>query len=238
MALKTENIVYQDDNVILEGYLALPEKLAPKNPAVLVVHDWSGRNEFAVKKAEKLAELGYIAFAVDMYGKDKRGQTKEEKSALMQPLMADRLLLQKRILAAFTTVKKLANVDTNRIGAIGFCFGGLCALDLARSGAEVKAVVSFHGLLHAPENIPSHSIKANILALHGYDDPMGTPETVIAFCNEMTLAKANWQLDMYGNTVHAFTNPQANDPDFGTVYNKQADNRSWIAMQEFFKEGL
>src|SRR5690606_10394046 len=113
---------------------------------------------------------------------------------------------------------------------------GLCVLDLARSGAELKGVVSFHGLLQPPESYTIRPICAKILALHGFDDPMVTPEVVMRFGEEMTEAKANWELDMYGNTMHAFANPEANDPSFGTVYNKQADARSWIAMREFFKE--
>ncbi|SRR5579883_1456261 len=236
--LKTQKIEYHDGDVLLEGFYAYDDASKDKKPGILVAHDWSGKNTFACRKAEKLAELGYVGFALDMYGKGKTGNTKEEKIALMQPLISDRVKLQKRILAAFETVKKLEPVDSQRIGAIGFCFGGLCVLDLARSGAEVKGIVSFHGLLHAPEGIATHPIKASILALHGFDDPMVTTEQVMAFGNEMTHAKVDWQLTMYGQAMHAFTNPEAHDPGFGTVYNKRADDRSWIAMKEFFKEVL
>lgn len=233
----TNKTTYSDGQTTFEGYYANKDSSSStKKPAVLVFHDWTGKNSFACKKAEKLAELGYIGFAVDMYGNGQTGQSKEEKSALIQPLLADRSLLQKRALAALDALKKSEGVDTSRIGAIGFCFGGLCALDLARSGADIKAVVSFHGLLHAPDNHPKNAIKASILALHGFDDPMVTPDKITAFGNEMTHAKVNWQMDIYGNTMHAFTNPEANDPDFGTVYNQQADSRSWIAMKAFFKE--
>lgn len=231
-------IEYKDDDTLLEGYLALPEKLAGKRPAVIVVHDWSGKNEFACNKADKLAELGYIGFALDMYGKGKLGQTNEEKTALMNPLASDRAALQQRILAAVETVTNMPEVDASKIAAIGFCFGGLCVLDLARTGADIRGVVSFHGLLGAADNIPSPKIKAKVLVLHGYDDPMCKPEAVIEFATEMSNAKADWQINMYGNTLHAFTNPLANDPDFGTVYDKNADMRSWVAMTEFFKEIL
>jgi dienelactone hydrolase len=231
----TKNIEYHDGDVLLEGYLAYDESKS-KKAAVIVSHDWSGRNEFACKRAVKLAEIGYVGFALDMFGKGNIGKTKDEKVALIQPFIQDRAKLQKRILAAFETVKKLEPVNPNHIGAIGFCFGGLCVLDLARSGADVKGAVSFHGLLNAPENIAPHPIKAKVLALHGFDDPMVTSDAVIAFGQEMTHAKVDWQLYMYGNTMHAFTNPEANDPSFGTVYNKKADERSWIAMKDFFQE--
>lgn len=234
--LKMQKIDYRDGDVSLEGFYAYDDKIKDKRPAVLVAHDWSGKNEFACKKAERLAELGYVGFALDMFGKGITGNTKEEKSALIQPFIADRNALQRRILAAFETVKQLDGVDNTRIGAIGFCFGGLCVLDLARSGADVKGVVSFHGLLNAPENFTPRPIKAKVLALHGFDDPMVTPDQITTFGQEMTHAKANWQFDIYGNAMHAFTNPNANDAAFGTVYNKQADTRSWIAMKEFFKE--
>lgn len=231
-------IEYKDSDTLLEGYLAMPTNLSDKAPAVIVVHDWSGKNEFACQKADKLAEAGYIGFALDMYGKGILGETKEEKSALIEPLVSDRAVLQKRILAALETLKAIPEVDASKIAAIGFCFGGLCVLDLARTGADIKGVVSFHGLLGAAENIPTPKIKAKVLVLHGYDDPMCKPEAVMEFAAEMTKAKADWQINMYGNTLHAFTNPLANDPDFGTVYDKQADTRSWVAMTEFFKEIL
>ena len=234
----TKKIEYYDGTTLLEGFYAYDETISEKRPGILVAHDWSGRNEFACQKAEKLAGLGYIGFAIDMYGKGKFGKTKDEKMALISPLMQDRKKLQNRISAAFETIKKIEGVASSKIGAIGFCFGGLCVLDLARSGADIKAVVSFHGLLNAPENLSPETIQSKILVLHGFDDPMVTPDHVIAFGQEMTHAKVDWELDIYGNTMHGFTNPEANDPDFGTVYHKQADERSWIAMKEFFKQTL
>lgn len=236
--LKTKKIEYYDGDVLLEGHYAYDDNVSGKRPAVLVAHDWSGKNEFACRKANKLAELGYVGFALDMYGKGILGKTKEEKSALIQPFMQDRARLLKRMQAAYTTLKSLEQVDVSHIAAIGFCFGGLCVLDLARGGDDVKAIVSFHGLLQAPDNLPKRKIKAKILALHGYDDPMVTPDHVRQFADEMTDDKVDWQIHIYGNAMHAFTNPEANDPGFGTVYNKKADERSWIAMQSFFKESF
>ena len=231
-------IEYNDGDTLLEGYLALPKSVSERTPTVIVVHDWSGKNEFACQKADKLAEGGYIGFALDMYGKGKIGRTNEEKTALMQPLASNRAALQQRIIAALNAVKSIPEVDPDKIAAIGFCFGGLCVLDLARAGADIKGVISFHGLLGAPDNLSSPEIKASILVLHGYDDPMVKPEAVMQFAHEMTKAGASWQIDMYGNTMHAFTNPQANDPDFGTVYNKKSDERSWMAMCNFLDEVL
>lgn len=235
--LKTERIEYRDGDTLLEGFCAYEDKQA-KKPAILVCHDWSGKNDFACEKATKLAELGYVGFALDMYGKGKTGTTKEEKTALMQPLVQDRRKLQKRILAAYECVKTLSPVNSKKIGAIGYCFGGLCVLDLARTGADVTSVASFHGLLSAPTGAQEEHIKAKILVLHGFDDPMVTPDNVMEFGEEMTHAKVDWQLIIYGNAMHAFTNPQANDPGFGTVYNRKADERSWIAMRSFFHETL
>jgi dienelactone hydrolase len=234
--LMLQKVDYFDDTVLLEGFSAYDNKARAKLPAVLIAHDWSGKNAFACQKAEKLAELGYFAFAIDMYGKGKIGHTKEEKIALMEPLLNNRTLLQKRMLAAFNFVKTLDPVDPKHIFVIGFCFGGLCALDLARTGANVSGVVSFHGLLDAPLDSSPQSISAKILALHGYDDPMVTPEQVLAFSEEMTRAKADWQMHIFGNTMHAFTNPDANDPSFGTVYSQLADSRAWQLMKNFFQE--
>lgn len=234
--LQTSKIEYVHGNIILEGYCALNDSKSGKKPAVIVAPDWSGRNDFACQKAEQLAELGYVGFALDMYGRGMQGKTKEEKSALIKPLMEDRGLLRGRVMAALDTVKKLEIVNTARIGAMGFCFGGLCVLDLARAGADLRGVVSVHGLLNAPHGLPEKKIHAKILALHGHDDPMVLPDQVAAFQDEMTKAKADWQLHIFGNAMHGFTNPQAHDPVFGTVYDNLADKRSWILAKEFFAE--
>lgn len=234
--IRTQKVDYRDNDVALEAYVAIDDRVKGKRPAVIVVHDWTGKNEFACKKAEKLAELGYVGFALDMYGKGILGKTKEEKQALIKPFFEDRVRLRQRMEAALEVVKKIEEVDVGKIAAIGFCFGGLCVLDLARSGADVKGVVSFHGLFMPPENVMPATIKAKVLALHGFDDPMVTPDQMVAFAQEMTREKVDWQLVVYGNTMHAFTNPEANDPDFGTVYEPKADARSWVAMKDFFAE--
>ncbi len=225
-----------DGDVLLEAFFAFDDALIGRRPAVLINHTWVGRDEFVAEKAIKLAELGYVGFAVDMYGKGVLGTSPEQNSALMQPFMDDRLLLQKRIQAALYAVKLLPWVDDHNVAAIGFCFGGLCVLDLARSGSDLKGVVSFHGLLGAPGHPVAKPIKAKVLALHGHDDPLATPDQVLAFEQEMTLAGVDWQLQCYGHTAHAFTNPLANDPDHGMVYRAQADSRSWLAMKNFLAE--
>lgn len=233
--MHTETQSYFHQETELEAYIAYPENRSAPCPAVLIAHDWSGRNEFAEEKARFLAGLGYVAVAIDMYGKGKLGQSNEEKMALMGPLVEDRALLQARIKSALEFACTLDQVDATQIAAMGFCFGGLCVLDLARSGADIQAVVSFHGLLGAP-NHPNQTIKARILALHGHDDPMATPEQALAFQTEMTAAKADWQMHIYGGTQHAFTNPNANDTELGTIYNARAESRSLLAMQNFFEE--
>jgi dienelactone hydrolase len=237
--IHTQKIEYYDNDTLLEGYVAFNNDPHPaKKPAVIVAHDWTGRNDFACQKAESLAEMGYVGFALDMYGKGIMGNNNEEKSALIKPLIENRNLLKSRILAAFDTVKKLEYVNTAKIGAIGFCFGGLCVLDLARCNVDIRGVVSFHGLLNAPANHKPTPTQTKILVLHGHDDPMVPPEQVAAFENEMTTAGADWQVHIYGHTKHSFTNPQSNDPDFGTVYNSLSAKRSWIAMRCFFDEIL
>lgn len=231
--MKTEKIEYEDGKTLLEAFVACPELLA-KSPAVLIFHAWRGRDDFVEKKACALAELGYVGIAADVYGKGILGKSPEENNRLMNPFVQDRAMLKKRLLAAFELAIQHPKVDPGKIAAIGFCFGGLCALDLARSGASLLGVVSFHGLLHAPKE--SSRIKAKVLALHGHDDPMVPPEEVLAFEKEMTKHNVDWQLHAYGNTMHAFTNPIAHDPNAGTVYNPIAEKRSWITMQNFFTE--
>ena len=236
MAIVSNTVGYLDDNVMLEAFFAYDDAFEGRRPAVLICHAWGGRDDFVAEKAKKMAQLGYVGFALDMYGKGVRGSSPEQNAQLMQPFMDDRAMLQKRILAALHAVKLLPWVNEKKIAAIGFCFGGLCVLDLARTGAELAGVVSFHGLLGAPENLNLPQINAKILVLHGHDDPMVPVEQVIALEQELTSAGADWQLHAYGNTVHAFTNPVANDPGFGTVYNALADKRSWYSMVGFFSE--
>lgn len=236
MAIISNTVGYLDGDVLLEAFFAFDDSLTGRRPAVLINHTWAGRDDFVAEKAKKIAALGYVAFAVDMYGKGVLGTTAEENAKLMQPFMDDRKMLAKRMQAALYAVKLLPWVDDSKVAAMGFCFGGLCALDLARAGADLKGVVSFHGLLGAPDNIKDNSIKAKVLVLHGHDDPMGPVEQVIAFEEEMTKAGVDWQFHTFGNTMHAFTNPLANNPDFGTVFQPDADRRSWLLMENFLTE--
>jgi len=230
---------YYHESLLLRGFLAYKDAPAvTQRPAVLIAHDWTGRNSFACQKAQWLAELGYVAFAVDMYGCARNGVSVDEKMQLMQPLIEDRALLAARMLQALDVVCQLPQVDNTRIGALGFCFGGLCVLDLARSGAPIKAVVSCHGLLNKPENVEDNPIKSQVLVLHGYDDPMVRPADVSLFCDEMNARHADWQVHLYGHTQHAFTNPEAHDSQMGTVYNALANKRALQAVTNFFDEAL
>ncbi|MDP1604323.1 MAG: dienelactone hydrolase family protein [Legionella sp.] len=234
--MQTSTVIYHHGNEAFHGFVASNSENKQPRAAVLVAHDWSGQNNFARQKAEMLAKMGYIGFAIDMYGHGRTGDNNDEKMALMQPLLEDRGLLRARMQAALDALIALPEVDSSRIGAIGFCFGGLCVLDLARSGANVRGVVSFHGLLNRPEHLPDETIKAKVLALHGYDDPMVKPDAVNAFCQEMTKAQVDWQVHQYGHTEHAFTNPDAHDEKLGTIYNARAERRSLQAMADFFQE--
>ncbi len=235
--MNVDKINYRDGDTELQGHLAYDPGIAGKRPLVLVSHAWAGQGDFERDKAEALADLGYVGFALDMYGKGVRGQSIAENSKLMQPFVEDRARLRQRMRAGLDAAREHALVDGARVAAIGFCFGGLCALDLARSGADVRGVVSFHGLLKPPELTDNpETISAKILALHGHDDPMVPPEAVAAFAREMSAAGADWQIHIYGGTMHAFSNPAANDPGFGTVYQADADRRSWVSMKNFLGE--
>ncbi len=236
LAIQTRSIEYKDGDVLLEGYLAWDDTNGDQRPGILISHAWAGRSEFEEDKAESLAELGYAGFAIDLYGKGVRGSNAEENSALMQPLMDDRATLQRRMKLALEQVRKQEVVDPSRVAAMGFCFGGLSVLDLARTGADLAGVASFHGLFNAPGNTGGNRISAKVLVMHGWDDPMATPDQVLSLADELNEMGADWQIHGYGNTMHAFTNPAANDPGFGTVYNAQADRRSWQSLQLFLAE--
>jgi len=236
LGIRTRTIEYHDGDVVLEGYMAWDDSSSGAIPGILVSHAWAGRGEHEERRAEKLAELGYAGFALDLYGKGVRGKNKEENAALMQPFMKDRAMLQRRMLLALAELRKQKEVDAGKVAALGFCFGGLCVLDLARTGADVLGVASFHGLFAKPDNLDRMTIAAKVLVMHGWNDPMATPDQVLALATELTEAGADWQIHAYGNTLHAFTNPEANDPTLGTVYSGDADRRSWNSLQLFLAE--
>ncbi len=232
----TQKIDYRDGDTELEAYVAFAESDAQK-PLVLVAHDWSGRREFACQAAEMMAERGYVGFALDMYGKGVFGADgdTELNASLMNPYASDRGLLRQRITAGLTAARNLPQTDATKVAAIGYCFGGMCVLELARGGADISGVVSIHGILAAGDTA-NEAIEAKVLCLHGHDDPLVPPEQVLAFENEMTAAEADWQLHAYGGTMHAFTNPAANNPDFGTVYNAAAQQRAYQSLDNFLGE--
>ena len=221
---------------MLEGRLSWDDSANGPQPGILVSHTIAGRAALEENKADSLAELGYVAFALDLYGKGTCCETSEQNRALMDAQLADRAAMQERLLLALATLKAQPEVDADKVGAIGFCFGGLCVLDIARTGEDLAGVVSFHGLFHPPGNTRGNSIKAKVLVLHGWDDPLATPDDVNSLASEMSAMGADWQLHAYGTTMHAFTNPAAKDPTRGTVYDETADRRSWQAMTNFFDE--
>ncbi len=235
--MHTELIEYHDGETQLEAYVAWDDSIAGPRPGVLVAHDWTGRRGFATDKADEMAALGYVGFALDMYGKGVFGSDGdvEGNSALMGPLAGDRTALRARMTSALEKLRGLDVVDSLKIGAMGYCFGGMCVLELARAGADVGGVISIHGIF-TPGDVPNNAITARVLCLHGQDDPMVPPEQVLDFENEMSAAGADWQMHAYGGTMHAFTNPDANDPGFGAVYNPVADRRATQSIRNFWEE--
>ena len=233
--ITTRPIEYDHDGATLEGVLAFDDAQAGERPVILVSHAWAGRTDFEIGMAKKIAELGYVGFALDLYGKGVVGSSTEENQKLMTPFVEDRSMLQSRLKATIDVARAQPEADASRTAAIGFCFGGLCVLDIARMGADVKGVASFHGLFMPPGNTVDQ-ITAKVIAFHGWDDPMASPEDAVALAKELTDAGADWQLHAYGGVMHAFTNPHANDPDFGTVYNALAADRSWGALETFLSE--
>lgn len=235
--IKTKTLEYRHGDTLLEGYAAWDDAIKGPRPAVLIGHDWSGRRDFPCDKAEELAAGGYVGFALDMYGKGIFGGEGdvERNTGLMTPLAADRSLLRGRIQAALEAVRTLPETDSARVAAMGYCFGGMCVLELARSGADLQGVISIHGIF-SPGNVANGQITARVLCLHGHDDPMVPPDQVLEFEQEMSAAGVDWQMHVYGGTMHAFTNPKANNPDFGTQYSALAAARANETLQRFFDE--
>jgi dienelactone hydrolase len=235
--LQTSMVEYNDGSTVLEGYSAFKEGAPGKQPGVLVVPDWMGLNDHYRKIADKLAELGHVAFAADIYGKGVRPKDSSAAAAEATKYKSDRALMRQRVHAALEQLKKNPQVDPESIAAIGYCFGGTVVLELARSGVPVAGIVSFHGGLDTPTPGDAKNIKARVLVLHGADDPLVPAEQVAAFQEEMRKGGVDWQMVYYGDAVHAFTTTAAGrDKSKGVAYNENADKRSWESMKTFFRE--
>jgi len=237
--MQTQDIDYAADGATLRGFLAFDEADRPR-PGVLVFHEGLGLGDFAMEKARQLAALGYVALAADMFGERRQARNLQEVATLVGGLRAEPERLRARSLAALTALAGLPQVDRGKLAAIGFCFGGSVVLELARSGADLKAVVSFHGVLATKLPAAEGQVKASVLVLTGADDPLAPPDQVAAFEAEMRAAKvADWQVVSYGNTLHGFANPAADGSMMRTaLYHAQSDRRSWAAMRALFNEIL
>ena len=231
------DIEQRHGEALLESVVAREPAAGPR-PAVLVLHSWRGRSDSEIEVARRLTALGYVGVACDLYGKGLLGTNADECRALMAPLMEDRMLLRARLLHLVQVVRELPEVDAQRVAAIGFCFGGLCALDLARSGSDVRGIASFHGLFTPIATAKPASISAKVIAFHGWDDPMAPPDEVVALGRELSAAGADWQIHAYGGAMHAFTNPGANDPAAGLLYNERVARRAWVSLERFLQEAF
>lgn len=234
--IKTQIVEYREGDTVCEGYLAYDDAKSGKRPGVLVAHEWGGCGDYMYKRCEMLAEMGYVAFALDIFGKGIRAQTFPDCEKISKPYYEDRQLTRRRAKAGLDQLVKQPNVDAGKVAAIGYCFGGIVVLELARSGADVKGTVAFHGQLSTPNPADAKNIKGKVLILHGAIDPVVPPAEVAAFEKEMEDAKIDWQLVSYGGAVHTFTNWNLPTTGMPAAYNEKADKRSWIAMQDFFNE--
>jgi dienelactone hydrolase len=236
LSLANRALEVEHDGIRLEAML-VHEARGPR-PGVLIFPTIMGRSDLELGFARRLVELGYAAIVADLYGREHIGKPRDECRALMMALLADRSLLQDRLLTVLDAFRGQPQVEPARVAAIGYCFGGLCALDLARTGADVRGVASFHGLFTPPGNREGTPIRAKVVAFHGWDDPMAPPASVEALGTELTRAGADWQVHAYGGVMHGFTNPAANDPEHGLAYSESADRRSWAALEGFLAEVL
>ena len=237
-AIHLETVEYKDEGTTCVGTLVHDGAHQGRLPGVLVCPSFWGADAQARRRATQLARLGYAAFVMDPYGDGKNAKDREEATAWMMALLKDRAVLRRRAAAALKVLRYHRRADGSHLAAVGYCFGGLVALELARDGAELKAVVSFHGLLDNGGAKPPTAVKPAVLVLHGAEDPLVPPAQVAAFVDEMRAAKADWQMVHYGGAVHAFTNNEAADAAFGTVYQEAADKRSWRLMAAHLSEAF
>jgi dienelactone hydrolase len=236
--MKEQVIKYNHGSVECKGFLVYDESIRTPQPAVLVVHTWRGLDDFTKDKARELAKLGYIGFAVDMFGNGKTAPDDQEATLLITPFFQDRKLMRERAIAAFNTITQNPLVDKARVGAIGFCFGGTTVVELLGGGTPIKSAVAFHGAFNQPISPIAKNVKGSLLILHGFEDPLSTPENMQRLQTELNQTEIDWELDIYGHASHAFTNPVANDKEKGLIYEPKANQRSWRAMKNHFEETL
>jgi len=238
-AIKGEEVEYKAGNTVHKGYLVYDDAVTGKRPGVLVVHEWWGHNEHARNSARKLAEAGYVALALDMYGSGKTADHPDNAKQFMQALTGDAKVVRRRFDAALNALKRHKTVDRQRVAAIGYCMGGIIVLNMAREGANLAGVASFHGSLGTSSPAKPGKVKAKVLVLTGADDPFVPAEQVDAFKKEMDAARADYKVVSYPNAKHSFTNPEADA--LGTkfnmpfAYNAEADKQSWAELQSFLK---
>lgn len=240
MAIVRQTMVYDGPGGPFEGVMAFDEEVETARPGVLVIPNVLGQKEADNVTAENIAKLGYVGFACDVFGQGRRKTfTSENPAEYMNELNADRMLLRDRLKASLDVLKNFSFVDPSKTAAYGYCFGGKCALDMARSGLDVLGVVSFHGVYDRPDYASATPIRPKILVCHGWDDPIGPPDAVVALGQELTEAKADWQIHAYGNAGHAFTDiDRKGGPSVrpGVAYEERADRRSWRAARDFLEE--
>ena len=236
-SVKTEVIRYRVGDTEFQSFLAYDDAAQDKRPGILVCPEWWGLNEYAKHRAQMLTQLGYVALAVDLFGNGMTTEDPQVASKTAGALKANRQLLRQRVNAGLDQLKQNPHVDPRRLGVIGYCFGGTTALELARSGADVKAVVTFHAGLDSPNPSDGRNIKGTVLVCHGGDDTFSSQKDIEAFQQEMRQNHVDWQMNVYGGAVHSFTNPGADKHGIpGIAYNARADRRSWAAMQMVFNE--
>jgi dienelactone hydrolase len=235
--LVTATLEYGPPGTPLEGIVAYNQAEKGKRPGVLVFHTWRGLDDYIRRRTTMLTELGYVAFAADIFGKGVVPKDVPERQALLKKFLSDRSLLRERGRAGLDALRAHPMADPGQLAAIGYCFGGCAALELARSAADIRGIVSFHGLLSSPTPNDARNIRGSVLVLNGAEDPRVPPSDVEAFHEEMREAAVDWQLVHYGNAVHSFTDPGAgNNPAAGSAYNERADARSWKAMKAFLED--
>lgn len=235
--VRTETVHYTHEGEELRGYVAYDDAVEGPRPGVMVVHQWKGLTEYERRRARQLAELGYVGFAADVYGADTRPATSHEAALASGTFREDRRLYRRRLIAGLDFMRSRKRVDEDDLAAIGYCFGGTGVLELARSGVDLDAVVSFHGGLSTPNPDQTGPVNTAVQVHHGARDPNVTQQDLISFWNEFNRTDADWDVRIYSNAVHSFTQKNAGDePSTGQAYNRRADRLSWKAMKQLFED--